>query len=46
MKYTDSYDMRNSGEDMADISMQRYLEAGGHEEYRDWLKVGTDPKNI
>ena len=45
MKYTDSYDMRTSGEDMADISMQRYLEAGGHEEYRDWLKVGTDPKN-
>ena len=44
MKYTDSYDMRNSGEDMADKAMQQYLRAGGHEEYKDWLKVGTDPK--
>ena len=29
MKYTDSYDMRNSGEDMADLAMQQYLKAGG-----------------
>ena len=36
--HKNSYESRNSGEDMADIAMQNYLE------YKDYLRIGTDPK--
>jgi len=42
--YKDSYESRNSGEDMADIAMQNYLRDTGAVEYQDYLRIGTDPK--
>jgi len=42
--YKDSYESRNSGEDMADIAMQNYLNDIGAVEYEDYLRIGTDPK--
>ena len=44
MKYTDSYDDRQSVPDMADEAMQNYLKAANLVEFKDWLKIGTDPK--
>jgi hypothetical protein len=44
LKYTDSYDDRQSVPDMADEAMQQYLIDAGLVEYKDWLKIGTDPK--
>ena len=44
MKYTDSYDDRQSVPDMADEAMQQYLKDAGLVEFKDWLKIGTDPK--
>ena len=44
MKYTDSYDDRQSVPDMADEAMQSYLKAANLVEFKDWLKIGTDPK--
>ena len=43
-KYTDSYESRNSGEDMADLAMQRHLKNNDCKEYVDYLRIGTDPK--
>ena len=34
--YKDSYESRNSGEDMADIAMQNYLRDTGAVEYQDY----------
>ena len=42
--YKDSYESRNSGEDMADIAMQNYLKKIELVEYKDYLRIGTDPK--
>ena len=42
--YKDSYESRNSGEDMADLAMQKHLEANECIEYIDYLRIGTDPK--
>ena len=42
--YKDSYESRNSGDDMADKAMQQYLHAKGYKEYKDYLRIGTDPK--
>jgi hypothetical protein len=44
MKYTNTYEERQSVPDMADEAMQNYLVDSGLVEYKDWLKVGTDPK--
>ena len=44
MKYTDSYDDRQSVPDMADEAMQKYLKDANLVEFKDWLKIGTDPK--
>ena len=44
MKYTDSYDDRQSVPDMGDEAMQQYLKDAGLVEFKDWLKIGTDPK--
>ena len=43
-KYTDSYESRNSGDDMADLAMQKYLADTGSVEFKDYLRIGTDPK--
>ena len=43
-KYTDSYASRNSGDDMADKAMLKYLKDTGSVEYKDYLRIGTDPK--
>lgn len=43
-KYTDSYASRNSGDDMADKAMQKYLADTGSVEFKDYLRIGTDPK--
>ncbi len=43
-KYTDSYASRNSGDDMADLAMQKYLADTGSVEFKDYLRIGTDPK--
>ena len=43
-KYTDSYKSRNSGDDMADLAMQKYLADTGSVEFKDYLRIGTDPK--
>lgn len=45
MKYTNTYQERQSVEDMADMAMQNYLKESGFVENKDWLKIGTDPKN-
>lgn len=42
--FEDSYSKRNSGEDMADIAMQKYLKDNDCIEYKDYLRIGTDPK--
>jgi len=42
--YLDSYESRNSGDDMADIGMQNYLKKIELVEYKDYLRIGTDPK--
>jgi len=42
--YEDSYSKRNSGEDMADVAMQKYLKENDCIEYKDYLRIGTDPK--
>jgi len=42
--YKDSYEDRNSGEDMADLAMQQYLKDNDCVEYQDYLRIGTDPK--
>jgi len=42
--YKDTYESRNSGEDMADLAMQKHLEANECVEYIDYLRIGTDPK--
>ena len=42
--HKDSYESRNSGEDMADIAMQNYLKKIELVEYKDYLRIGTDPK--
>ena len=42
--YKDSYESRNNGPDKADLLMQSYLQAKGYEEYKDYLRIGTDPK--
>lgn len=42
--YKDSYEARNSGDDMADKAMLNYLENQGLVEYKDYLRIGTDPK--
>ena len=42
--YLDSYESRNSGDDMADKGMLNYLESQGLKEYKDYLRIGTDPK--
>ena len=42
--YKDSYKDRNSGEDMADLAMQKYLKDNDCVEYQDYLRIGTDPK--
>jgi len=42
--HKDSYESRNSGEDMADIAMQNYLKKIELLEYKDYLRIGTDPK--
>jgi hypothetical protein len=44
MDYLSSYKERNSGEDMADKAMLRHLEMNDCVEYRDYLRIGTDPK--
>ena len=44
MKYTDSYDDRQSVPDMGDEAMQQYLKDAGLVEFKDWLKIRTDPK--
>tara|TARA_R100000781_G_scaffold81076_1_gene49996 strand:+ start:969 stop:1439 length:471 start_codon:yes stop_codon:yes gene_type:complete len=44
MKHTDSFKDRNKGSDMAEDTMQQYLEDRGLVEFHDWLKIGTDPK--
>ena len=43
-KYTDLYASRNSGDDMADLAMQKYLADTGSVEFKDYLRIGTDPK--
>ena len=43
-KYTDSYESRNIGDDMADLAMQKYLADTGSVEFKDYLRIGTDPK--
>ena len=45
-KYTDSYQSRNSGEDMADLAMQQHLKNNDCIEYVDYLRIGTDPNKI
>jgi len=42
--YKDSYESRNSGEDMADIAMLNHLKKNNLVEYQDYLRIGTDPK--
>ena len=42
--YKDSYEARNSGDDMADKAMLKYLKNQGLVEYKDYLRIGTDPK--
>ena len=42
--YKDSYEERNSGEDMADLAMQQHLKNNNCIEYVDYLRIGTDPK--
>ena len=42
--YKDSYESRNNGPDKADLLMQSYLQSKGYEEYKDYLRIGTDPK--
>ena len=42
--YKDSYKSRNSGDDMADKAMLQYLKDAGLVEYKDYLRIGTDPK--
>lgn len=42
--YKDSYASRNYGEDMADKAMLKHLELKGCVEYKDYLRIGTDPK--
>ena len=44
MRYTNTYAERQDVPDVADIKMQKYLKHKGLKEYKDWLKIGTDPK--
>lgn len=45
-KYTNSYEERNklNTYDMADDSMQKYLNSIGLVKNETWMKIGTDPK--
>ena len=44
MRYTNTYAERQDVPDVADLKMQKYLKHKGLKEYKDWLKIGTDPK--